>query len=38
MYEIPPRPEGTTAQQLEQLWQALFRLTEQLNLEKGEES
>ena len=33
-YELPPRPEGTTEQQLTQLWEALFRLVERLNAEK----
>ena len=29
--ELPPRPVGDTAAQITQLWEALFRLTEQLN-------
>ncbi len=33
-YDLPARPEGTTEQQLTQLWEALFRLIERLNAEK----
>ena len=32
-YDLPARPEGTTEQQLTQLWEALFRLIERLNAE-----
>ena len=33
-YELPPRPEGTMAEQITQLWEALFRLVERLNADK----
>ncbi len=34
-YEYPPRPEGEPAEQIEQLWAALFRLIEQLNAQSA---
>ena len=34
IFELPPRPEGELQAQLTQLWEALFRLTEQLNTER----
>ena len=34
-YELPPRPEGGLPEQITQLWEALFRLTEQLNAQRG---
>lgn len=34
MYEYPRCPEGSTEEQLRQLWQALFRLIEALNLKE----
>ena len=34
-YEYPPRPEGTTEQQITQLWESLFRLVEHLNADKS---
>jgi len=37
-YELPPRPEGTTTEQISQLWEALFRLVERLNAEKSYDS
>ena len=33
-YELPARPEGELAEQLNQLWEALFRLIERLNAER----
>ena len=33
-FELPPRPEGELSEQIRQLWEALFRLTERLNAEK----
>ena len=33
-YDLPPRPEGELPEQIRQLWEALFRLTERLNAEK----
>lgn len=33
-YDYPPRPEGSTEQRIEQLWEALFRLVERLNAER----
>lgn len=30
-YELPARPEGTTQEQITQLWEALFRLVERMN-------
>ena len=30
-YDYPPRPEGETEARINQLWEALFRLIEQLN-------
>ena len=29
--EYPPRPEGTAEEQIRQLWEWLFELTERLN-------
>lgn len=29
--DMPPRPEGTVAEQVEQLWTYLFQLAERLN-------
>ena len=34
-YELPPRPEGTTREQITQLWEELFRLVERLNMERA---
>ena len=34
-YDYPPRPEGSTEQQITQLWEALFRLVERLNMERA---
>lgn len=28
---LPPRPEGELSEQMEQLWEYIFRLAEQLN-------
>jgi|GEM_PF-5534098 hypothetical protein len=33
--ELPPRPMGDSAAQITQLWEALFRLTEQLNAQRS---
>ncbi|MBR7010819.1 MAG: hypothetical protein IKI02_07930 [Oscillospiraceae bacterium] len=33
--EYPPRPEGELQEQITQLWEALFRLTERLNAERS---
>lgn len=30
-FELPARPEGTTQEQITQLWEYLFRLVERLN-------
>ena len=30
-FELPARPEGTTQEQITQLWEYLFRLAERLN-------
>ena len=30
-FELPARPAGDTAEQITRLWEALFRLVEQLN-------
>ena len=35
-FELPARPEGTTQEQITQLWEALFRLTERLNAQAEE--
>ena len=32
--EYPPRPTGTALEQIEQLWEYLFRLAERENAEK----
>ncbi len=32
--EYPPRPEGTSSEQITQLWEYLFRLAERLNAEQ----
>lgn len=34
-FELPPRPVGDTPAQIAQLWEALFRLVEKLNAERG---
>ena len=36
MYDYPPRPEGSPAEQVNRLWESLFRLVEQLNLNEEE--
>ena len=33
-YELPPRPEGELPEQITRLWEAMFRLIEQLNTER----
>lgn len=33
-FELPARPEGTTQEQITQLWEYLFRLAERLNAEQ----
>jgi hypothetical protein len=33
IFDYPPRPEGELQEQLSQLWEALFRLVERLNME-----
>ncbi len=33
LFDYPPRPEGELQEQLSQLWEALFRLVERLNME-----
>lgn len=35
-YELPPRPEGELPEQIEALWEALFRLVERLNAERDQ--
>ena len=33
-YDYPPRPEGSTQEQIQQLWEYLFRLAEKLNTQQ----
>ena len=37
-YDLPPRPEGELPEQITQLWEALFRLIEGLNAERGDKA
>ena len=36
-FDLSQRPEGTPEQQVQQLWEFVFKLTEKINMSKMEE-